>query len=63
MIKVKCGSWTKGQFSGYLFKSNNYGSIMHLKPGKTKKQALRDSAKELRRLAKICDEMAKDADK
>ena len=54
------GSWYSNQIICILKETTGFGYQFHLMTGKTNKEAYQKSAKELRRLAKLCDERAKD---
>ena len=62
-ISVKSGSWTGGQFTGYLHKDVYQGYYIHVAQGKTRKEALKAMKMELLRLAADCDRMIKDESK
>jgi hypothetical protein len=56
MIKVKVLGWHSKQVMGTLSKDLYY---LHVAPGKTEEEALKNTSKELKRLAKTCDEKLK----
>ena len=60
MIKIVTGPWHSKQKMASLHK---YPYVLHIAPGKTDKQALQNTAKELKRLAKECDERIKELGK
>ena len=60
MIDVFTCTWHSNQRIVILKKTEGLGYQFHLMTGKTNKEAYQKSAKELRRLAKLCDERAKD---
>jgi hypothetical protein len=57
LIEVKVLGWHSKQVMGTLSKDLYY---LHVAPGKTEKEALKNTARELKRLAKECDRMLKD---
>ena len=60
MIEVYAGSWHSRKFVGVLKKTEGFGYVMYFETGKTKKEAMKNTAKALRQLARDCDAKAKE---